>query len=175
MRLVRSAILLAALVAATATLAGCGGGDDEGTTTAAATSAPAQTETSDEHEEQTDTGPPVLVTATLTAANAVPKGPAGASGTARLTLDVDTGEACWTIAVKGLDRSLSAHVHEAPPGKVGPVVIPLGDRFSRKGCVLSSSRALREVAAEPGDYYVDVHTVEHLDAAVRGRLRGASD
>jgi hypothetical protein len=169
MRLVRASILLTALLGAVAALlAGCGGDEDAGTsTTAPATTAAAPAVT-------TPAGPPTVLTATLTAAASVPKGPAGATGSVRITLRPDTGKACWTLTVRGLDKGVSAHVHEAPRGKLGPVVIPLGDRFARKGCVLSTPRALRTVVRRPGAHYVDVHTVKHLDGALRGPLRASS-
>ena len=115
-----------------------------------------------------------MISATLSGAAAVPKGAAAGKGTATITLNTRSGRACWRLTVSGIDKPLSAHIHQGAVGKVGQVVIPLGDRFSRKGCVLSVPRALRLVAAAPTDYYVDVHTTKFLDGAVRGQLRGAS-
>jgi hypothetical protein len=73
--------------------------------------------------------------------------------------------------VKGLDKTLSAHVHKAPPGKVGPVVIPLGARFVTKGCVIVPKRSLKAVETNPRAYYVNVHTKRYLNGAIRGQLR----
>jgi hypothetical protein len=85
-----------------------------------------------------------------------------------------SGKACWDLTVNGTDKPLSAHVHQGLSGKLGDVVIPLGDTFSRKGCVLSGRRALRAVAVAPEEYYVDVHTAKYLQGAVRGQLRATS-
>jgi hypothetical protein len=76
--------------------------------------------------------------------------------------------------VRGTDKPISAHVHVGAAGENGDVVIPLGDTFVRRGCVLTGQKVLREVAASPGDYYVNVHTEKHLQGAVRGQLVAAS-
>ena len=84
------------------------------------------------------------------------------------------GKACWTLSVSGIDHPLSAHVHKAPRRELGPVVIPLGSRFSRKGCVIAPKPSLRAVASAPGDYYVDIHTRDAIEGALRGQLRASS-
>jgi hypothetical protein len=163
----RTVLLGVAALGAVVLAAGCGGGGDGGrTTTEAAAAATTQ---------QQPKAPRITVfTARLSSREAIPKGPAGASGTATITLNMRSGRACWRLTVRGVDKPVSAHVHEGLPGRLGAVVIPLGDRYSAKGCVLSGLRALREVAAAPRRYYVDVHTAKHLEGAVRGQLRAAS-
>jgi hypothetical protein len=58
----------------------------------------------------------------------------------------------------------------APRGEDGPVVIPLGDRYSKQGCVTAPQKSIRAVANNPAAYYVNVHTRKFLDGAVRGQL-----
>jgi hypothetical protein len=112
-----------------------------------------------------------VVVATLIAKTEVPKVSAKGSGTARITLNLKTSKACWKLSVKGLDKTLSAHVHKAPPGKAGPVVIPLGARFLTRGCVQVPKKVLTAVGTNPGAYYVNVHTKKYLNGAIRGQLR----
>ena len=112
------------------------------------------------------------VSATLRGAAEVPKGARSGSGSAKVTLDTKTRKACWTIAVHGIDKPLSAHVHKARAGKTGPVVIPLGARFMTKGCVIVPLSTVRAVAKNPAAYYVNVHTRAYLGGAIRGQLRG---
>jgi len=100
----------------------------------------------------------------------VPKGSPTGSGTAVVKFNRKTSQACWTLKVKGLDKTLSAHVHKAPPGKNGPVVIPLGARFATKGCVTIPMKTLNAVAKNPSGYYVNVHTRKYLNGAIRGQL-----
>jgi CHRD domain len=113
-----------------------------------------------------------VVSAKLRGGAEVPKGSPAGSGTAVVNLDTKRNKACWTLSVKRIDRALSAHIHKAPPGKAGPVVIPLGARFSTKGCVIAPRKAILAVARNPGAYYVNVHTKRYLDGAIRGQLHG---
>jgi hypothetical protein len=160
---VHAALALTALGVAVLA-AGCGGGggggkgDDEATpTTSPTTTAKAVKAT--------------VVKARMSGQASVPKGPAGATGTARITLNPSTATACWQLTVRGVDVPVSAHIHQGKPGEVGEVIIPLGDRFSRKGCVLSNPRAVGAVARSPESYYVDVHTKKNINGAMRGQLR----
>jgi hypothetical protein len=164
---VRPRLVAFALIAVSLGLlvTGCGGGggDDEVTTSAKTTASTTPAKNAVK-----------VISAKLSGTAVVPKGAPAGKGTATITLNTRSGRACWQLTVSGIDKPLSAHIHQGPLGKVGQVVIPLGDRFSRKGCVLSVPRALRLVAAAPAGYYVDVHTTKFLDGAVRGQLRGAS-
>jgi hypothetical protein len=113
-----------------------------------------------------------VMSAKLRGGAEVPKASRAGSGTAVVTLDTKANKACWTLSVSGIDKTLSAHVHKGPPGKVGPVVIPLGARFSTKGCVVISRKTTLAVAGNPGAYYVNVHTKRYRDGAIRGQLHG---
>jgi CHRD domain len=127
-------------------------------------------------------GASTVVSARLTPAAETTKGSAGGSGTAVITLNVKTRKACWKLSVKGIDKPLSAHVHQAAKGKDGPVVIPLGARFAATGCVIvplqKKTKAnphpvdvLAAVAKHPSSYYVNVHTKKYLNGAIRGQLK----
>ena len=162
----RTVVLGLAALGAVVLAAGCGGGGGGSSSTEAA----ATTTTAQQPKPRRIT----VFTAKLTSREAIPKGPSGASGSATITLNMRSGRACWQLTVRGVDKPVSAHVHAGLPGQLGAVVIPLGDRYAARGCVLSPLRALREVAAGPRRYYVDVHTTKHLEGAVRGQLRAAS-
>jgi len=111
------------------------------------------------------------VSATLRGSAEVPKkGPRTGAGSAKVTLDTKTRKACWTISVRGIGKPLSAHVHKAPAGKAGPVVIPLGAKFMTKGCVIIPLTVMRAVTKNPRAYYVNVHTGAYLEGAIRGQL-----
>jgi hypothetical protein len=165
-RLVALALIAIGLVVLAASCGG-GGGDEGGD----------EATTSGQPTTSTPTKPGgntvKVVSETLSGGAAVPKGAAAGKGSATITLNTRSGRACWRLTVAGIDRPLSAHVHEGPVGEVGQVVVPLGDRFARRGCVLSAPRVLRLIAAAPSKYYVDIHTTKLLDGAVRGQLRAA--
>lgn len=115
----------------------------------------------------------VELTATLTGAAAVPPGDPDGSGTALLTLDPATGEVCFTIEVEGVDAVTAAHIHEGSEGTSGGVVIGLAapSGGSVQDCVSADSEVVALVTAAPDGYYVNVHSDDHPDGAVRGQLR----
>ena len=109
--------------------------------------------------------------ATLRGSNEVPRGSRTGTGTAVIKLYAKSGKACWTLSVRGLDKTLSAHVHKAAKSKNGPVVIPLGARFAKKGCVSGlKPKTINAIVKTPGAYYVNVHTRKYLNGAIRGQL-----
>jgi hypothetical protein len=115
------------------------------------------------------------VSTKLTAKAVAPKSTAKASGAVVVRLNAKGRKACWTLTVKGsAGRVLSAHVHVGSPGKLGPVVLPLGDRWSKTGCVIAKPGVIAKVAASPERYYVDVHTEKHVNGALRGQLRAGA-
>ena len=154
-------IILVLSCAAAVTCAGCGGGGSEagasGQTTTRAKATPTR-----------------VVSAKLTGAADVPKGSPEGSGTAQVTLDAAGSKACWKLTIAGIGRALSAHVHKAPTGEVGPVVIPLGATFAKQGCVLVSPKVIAAVGENPSGYYVNVHTRKYLNGAIRGQLEAAT-
>lgn len=100
-------------------------------------------------------------------------GKAGASGFAKVVAKPGKGELCVDITTSGLDLAV-AHVHEAAAGANGPVVIDLTSLVDPAsgtvdGCVAASGSLLREIVAEPGDYYVNVHEAS-ITVAIRGQL-----
>lgn len=111
--------------------------------------------------------------ASLRGSAEVHKGSPTGRGTAVVRLYASAGKACWTLSVRALDKTLSAHVHKARAGKEGPVVIPLGARFAAKGCVTGlKATTINAIVRNPRAYYVNVHTRKYLDGAIRGQLHG---
>jgi hypothetical protein len=111
------------------------------------------------------------VTAKLRGKAETLKGSPTGFGNAVIKLSTKSGKACWTLSVHRLDTVLSAHIHKASAGKNGPVVVPLGDRFRRTGCVSAvPRRTILAILARPSAYYVNVHTKKYLNGAIRGQL-----
>ena len=109
----------------------------------------------------------------LTGAAEVPgPGDPDGSGTARITINVGQRTLCYELRVSNIAPATAAHIHEAPADKAGPVVVPLAAPTggSSSGCVTLDRDALKEIAKNPDDYYVNVHNAEFPAGAVRGQL-----
>jgi hypothetical protein len=93
-------------------------------------------------------------------------------GTARIVINPGTGELCYELTVEGLDVVTGAHIHEAPPGEAGDVVVPLQAPVSGESgdCITISRELALEILRDPEEYYVNVHTENYPSGAIRGQL-----
>ncbi len=97
-------------------------------------------------------------------------GQPGASGQSVLRLNPGQGEVCFETTASGLTAPvIGAHIHEAPAGIAGPIVVPLNPPVG-SGCVSADRQLIKEIMKEPADYYVNVHTTTHPGGAIRGQL-----
>lgn len=115
------------------------------------------------------------LTATLTGAAEVPPGDPDGSGAALITLNQGQGEVCWEITVSDIILpAAAAHIHIAPVGVAGPIVVPLSAPDASGvavGCTTGVDRQLiKAIRQNPADYYVNVHTSDFAPGAVRGQL-----
>lgn len=111
----------------------------------------------------------VEVEATLSGRTEVPKGDPDGSGTAEI--DITGTKVCWRLTYKNIAAPNAAHIHRAPAGKAGPVVVPLGGKFTRRGCGTAPAVVARAIGRNPAGYYVNVHNARYPGGAIRGRLR----
>ena len=97
-------------------------------------------------------------------------------GFASIWLNHGQSTVCWEAAWTDIGTPLAAHIHEAPAGVAGGVVIPLSPIAG--GCATEVDRALiKDIIQNPEEFYVNVHTAAHLPGAIRGQLsnRGLSN
>ncbi len=110
---------------------------------------------------------------TLTGAEEVPgPGDPDGSGFATVTVNPGQGLVCYELSVSGIAPATAAHIHEAPFGEVGDVVVTLGapsDGFP-SGCVQAGRDLARDILRNPSEYYVNVHNLEFPAGALRGQL-----
>jgi hypothetical protein len=112
-------------------------------------------------------------TTTMTGEQEAPgPGDPDGSGTARIVINPGTGELCYELTVEGIDTVTGAHIHEAPPGEAGDVVVPLEPPVSGESgdCITISRELALEILRNPEDYYVNVHTENYPAGAIRGQL-----
>jgi hypothetical protein len=108
----------------------------------------------------------------LTGAAEVGGGDPDGTGVAALRVNPGTGEICYTITVASLDPVIAAHIHAAPAGVNGPIVVPLTAPTSGfvSDCITVDRLLARAIALDSDEYYVNVHTTVFPAGAVRGQL-----
>lgn len=102
------------------------------------------------------------------------------SGWASIWLNVGQRTVCWEWSVENIDPVTAAHIHRAPVGSPGPVVValPPTDDDSSSGCAEGVDKDLiKDIIQNPEMYYVNVHNAIFGPGAVRGQLShpGQSD
>ena len=111
--------------------------------------------------------------ASLDGASEVP-GPGDPDGTGFASIELNQGQGtlCYELAVADIAPATAAHVHRAPAGVPGPVVVPLNPPAtgSSSGCVLVDRALIKEIRQHPDAYYVNVHNAQFPAGAVRGQL-----
>ena len=112
-------------------------------------------------------------------------------------IDEDPITLCYVITADGIDPTFEAgeigmaHIHRGPEGENGPVVAALafpleGDaadcitegeegKFPLIGEAGEPESIVADILANPADYYVNVHTGEYPDGAIRGQLVNVHD
>jgi len=116
-------------------------------------------------------GRPISVGLTGAAEAPGPGDPDG-SGTVSLTFNPGTGEVCYDYSVTGVAPLAAAHIHVAPVGSPGPVVIPLPPTSPTggHGCVTADRSLIVAILINPTAYYFNVHNAEFQAGALRGQL-----
>ena len=89
-------------------------------------------------------------------------------------------EICFDLKWTGFEAIMS-HIHWAPAGKNGDVVVPFFTsesplaENSKSGCVTAKASVVKAIMANPSKYYVNIHSPEFPKGAARGQLvAGAS-
>ena len=128
-------------------------------------------------------GRATLLSARLVGANEVP-GPGDPDGRGRAFVRLDGAKACFLLKWSGISAPTAAHIHAGRAGESGPVVVPFFEPATNAaslpatlssvaGCVDVDRGLAREIAANPHDYYVNIHTADFAPGAIRGQLHRA--
>lgn len=111
--------------------------------------------------------------ATLSGASEVPPGDPDGTGTATISTNDATNQVCTKLEVRNIGTVTAAHIHRGAPGVNGPPVIPLDapDDNDSNDCDTVEDNLLDELRRNPGNFYVNVHTSEYPNGAIRGQIR----
>jgi len=98
-------------------------------------------------------------------------GAPNAFGTANLFVDLGNGVLCYRMGYDGINRPSEAHIHAGGPGQSGRPVIDLHPETNGdEGCVGADPTALRNLRDHPEAFYLQLHTPEYPDGALRGQI-----
>ena len=114
----------------------------------------------------------VMLQATLDTAQEVPA-PTGTNpgegGTASFTFSDEDKMLMFTVSLHGLTATpIAAHIHQAPPGTAGPILIPLAPTAT-SGTV-GPLTAAQITALFDGGLYINYHTPLNPSGEIRGQI-----
>lgn len=112
---------------------------------------------------------PVLLALPMDGAQEVPgPGDPDGRGMALLSIDPEASTIDWQMSVDDICLPITgAHIHQAPAGEAGPIVVDFAAQLSGTGLVDAD---LPAIAANPANYYVNVHNRNFPDGAIRGQI-----
>ena len=119
----------------------------------------------------------IEVTAKLKGQNEVP-GPGSnkGKGDASVFLKAKKEKVCFNLEVSKLDTITAGHIHKGTADVAGPVKVTLIDSQVQgtgtyEGCVENvKSKLIKKIAAAPEKFYVNIHTLDYPEGAIRGQL-----
>ena len=120
----------------------------------------------------------------MTGAQEVPPADPDGSAKAEVTIDAAAGQVCFDIKTDAIGTPNRGHIHFAPPGTNGGIVVPFFELAAVPGdprhdelengriadCVSADPAVLGAIVASPGLYYVNLHNARFPGGAARGQL-----
>jgi CHRD domain len=104
------------------------------------------------------------------------RGAGDSNGRGAFSATLDGRMLCYGIQVKNINNPVAAHIHRGGAGVArGEVVKPLkqpskGDPGASAACVRLSRSLANGLNSNPENFYVNVHTADFPDGAIRGQL-----
>jgi hypothetical protein len=120
---------------------------------------------------------PSQLRSTMVGANEVPPADPDGRGTAGVTAVGSL--VCWAVTWTNIATPTRGHIHQAPAGVNGPIVVPFFEAPSGlpstldtvSGCTGGVDPALvRAIRTQPSGFYTNLHNAEFPAGAVRGQL-----
>jgi len=111
--------------------------------------------------------------ANLTGATEVGGGDPDGSGKAEVSISDAFDQVCYEIKdVTGIGPVTAAHIHYGKAGTNGPPVFTLtkSNEGRWQGCKDGKEWTENRLQGNPQDFYVNLHTAEYPNGAIRGQL-----
>jgi hypothetical protein len=114
---------------------------------------------------------------TLNGTSAVPPADLDGTGTGKVKVKAKQSTVCVVFKkIANIGPAIAAHIHQAPAGMNGPIVVPLatpvqaGKYQKSKTCAVVSATLLAGLQNNPSGFYLNVHTGAFPSGAIRGQL-----
>ncbi len=119
----------------------------------------------------------VEVTTKLKGNTEVP-GPGSPKGKGEITVFLKSTKekVCFNLEVSKLDTITAGHIHKGSTDEAGPIKVTLiHDQIegtgNYEGCVENvKSKLIDKIVNRPDKFYVNIHTLDYPDGAIRGQL-----
>ena len=121
-------------------------------------------------------GTAVSLKAPLSGAEEIP-GPGVKDGVGAAVVDTAGTKVCSDLKATMGEKPSKAHIHQGAKGASGAVVVDLvpvfspgESAFTSKTCVETTADTVSKLIADPGGYYVNIHSDSYPNGAMRGQL-----
>ena len=106
--------------------------------------------------------------ANLTGAQEVPSGDPDGSAKARVTVDDNFDQVCWAVTdINNISPVTAAHIHVGAAG----FTLRRANEGTWTGCSEGSEWTQDRIEGDPERFYVNLHTADYPNGAIRGQLR----
>jgi len=99
------------------------------------------------------------------------------TGTGSVTVNVGQQRVCWEFTVANIDAPNRGHIHRAPAGSNGGIVVDFfnvapGTAGPLTGCTTAplDQALLKNIIQNPSAYYLNLHNPAFPAGAIRGQL-----
>ncbi|MBX7174561.1 MAG: CHRD domain-containing protein [Pyrinomonadaceae bacterium] len=103
---------------------------------------------------------------------AVVPGPGDSDGSGNIKVTINQNQLCYELTVTNIANPTAAAIYEGDSGKIGAITVTLKppvDGFSND-CINIGTGFTKRLSQNPENFYVNVHTAEFMEGAIRGQL-----
>lgn len=113
---------------------------------------------------------PTYLAATLDGKSETPAADPDGTGAFKARLFIHDGKLCYTLTSANLATLTAAHIHVGAVGVAGDPVFTLIPNVPTETCLKIDTALATKIASDPAAYYVNIHTSEYPNGAIRGQL-----